>query len=251
LVLEDVLPPGHYRLRLTSGPVVGHSDAAGNLLDGDANATAGGAFVRTFFVAEPISADFDGSGEVDASDIDLLMQARNAGANEPQFDLTGDGLVNQADVDHLVEVVLGTHYGDANLDGAVNASDVAILASHFGAAGGQSWANGNANGDASVDLYDLALMLSNLGTGGSPSPAPPDANVATPHHNETGPVRRARRDSIPVAHQNRDEASTQEPVRQTLTAHRRRAAAVDAAIQDLRISVVERRARKCCESNAE
>jgi hypothetical protein len=165
-----VLPAGHYRLRLTSGPVAGVADAAGNLLDGDVNATAGGAFVRTFFVAEGAAGDFDNDGEVDDRDIDLLMEARNAGANDPQFDLTGDGLVNQADVDYLVETILGTHYGDANLDSIVNAADVAILASNFGWSGGPAWARGNSNGDDNVDLEDLAKLQANMGAGGAPSP---------------------------------------------------------------------------------
>lgn len=170
LVLREPLSPGHYRLRLTSGPVIGVADAAGNLLDGDANATAGGAFVRSFFVAEAASADFDNDGEVDAADIDLLMEARNSGANEPGFDLNGDGQVNQIDVDYLVEVILGTNYGDANLDGVVNATDAAILAGNFGATG-EGWASGNVNGDGAVDLHDIVLLQSHMGATGAPSPA--------------------------------------------------------------------------------
>ena len=42
------LPVGHYRL--TVSPNSGILDTAGNPLDGDGNGTAGGAFVRTFFI---------------------------------------------------------------------------------------------------------------------------------------------------------------------------------------------------------
>ncbi|MEX2185287.1 MAG: right-handed parallel beta-helix repeat-containing protein, partial [Pirellulales bacterium] len=170
VVLAGPLSPGHYRLRLTSGPVAGVADAAGNLLDGDANATAGGAFVRTFFVAETAAGDFDHDGQVNDQDIDLLMEARNAGANDPQFDLNGDMLVDQADVDYLVETILGTHYGDANLDLVVDAADAAILASNFGWSGGPAWARGNTNGDDSVDLYDLAELQANMSSGAGPAP---------------------------------------------------------------------------------
>lgn len=166
LVLDEPLAPGHYRLRIASGPVVGVTDAAGNLLDGDGNATAGGAFVRSFFVAGPASADFDNDGEVDAADIDLLMEARNAGGNDPNFDLNGDGQVNEADVNYLVEVILGTNYGDANLDGAVNATDAAIVAGNFGSTGG-GWAAGDANGDGIVGLQDLAMLQAHFGAGGA------------------------------------------------------------------------------------
>ena len=38
--------------------MAGIADAAGNLLDGDANGAAGGAFVRAFFVAEPQVFDY-------------------------------------------------------------------------------------------------------------------------------------------------------------------------------------------------
>jgi Ca2+-binding RTX toxin-like protein len=170
LVLSEPLAAGHYRLRAVGGPVVGVADAAGNLLDGDANGTVGGTFTRTFIVAEPASADFDNDGEVGATDIDLLMEARNSGAHEPAFDLNGDGTVDQDDVDYLVEVVLGTTYGDANLDGAVNQADVAILAGNFGSQSGAGWASGDGNGDGRVDLSDLIAMQINYEGSGPPSP---------------------------------------------------------------------------------
>jgi hypothetical protein len=63
-------------------------------------------------------------------------------------------VIDQHDVDYLVQVILGTDYGDANLDGVVDAADLAIVQAHLGQPGG--WAAGNFNGDELVDTDDLA-----------------------------------------------------------------------------------------------
>jgi hypothetical protein len=64
-------------------------------------------------------------------------------------------LIDQKDVDELVQVILGTTYGDVNLDGAANAADCAIIEAHLGQAGG--WAQGDVNGDGIVDNDDQVL----------------------------------------------------------------------------------------------
>jgi hypothetical protein len=125
--------------------------------------------------ADPRGAD----GIVNAADIDHVYRAfRNQflGFDNPQVDwsvlsqavfsdlsadMTGPEivngrrtiLINQEDVDYLVRVILGTDYGDANLDGVVNAVDVAIVQAHLGQPGG--WAEGNFDGDEFVDEDDL------------------------------------------------------------------------------------------------
>ncbi len=120
--------------------------------------------------------DFDGDGDVDADDIDLLFA--NLGGADLSYDLTDDGLVDSADVDEWVFNVvpiganIGTVYGDFNLDGAVDAGDLALLGTNFGAAGSFGWADGDANGDGVVDAGDLALLGSNFGTVVHPVPEP-------------------------------------------------------------------------------
>jgi hypothetical protein len=124
--------------------------------------------------AEP--GDFDQDGDVDADDIDLLFA--NLGGVDLAYDLTGDGLVNSADVDEWVFNIvpiganIGTVYGDFNLDGAVDAGDLALLGTNFGAAGSFGWADGDATGDGVVDAGDLALLGSNFGTVVHPVPEP-------------------------------------------------------------------------------
>jgi hypothetical protein len=112
--------------------------------------------------------DFDNDFDIDADDVDLLLA--NLGGDPEVFDLTGDGVVNQADVDdwvfNLVPIGenIGTVYGDFNLDGEVNAGDLALLATNYGLAGNWGWATGDGNGDGNVDAGDLAMLATNYGT---------------------------------------------------------------------------------------
>jgi hypothetical protein len=131
-------------------------------------------------VSPMLPGDFDNDGDVDDHDIDLLLIEIAAATHQARFDLTGDALVNAADSTRLVEGILHTHFGDANLDGFVNRADAAILSRNFGWNGGPAWARGNFNGDARVNLVDLAMQQANFGRGPSPSPgvAAPAAEVA-------------------------------------------------------------------------
>ncbi len=73
-------------------------------------------------------------------------------------DITGDLVVNQADIDEIVKVILGTCYGDVNLDGTVTAADQAIIQSSIATPPATaSWSNGDLNGDNVVNAADLAL----------------------------------------------------------------------------------------------
>jgi hypothetical protein len=119
--------------------------------------------------------DFDLDGDIDADDIDLLFA--NLGSGDAFFDLTDDGVVDQADVDEWLNIVpigdnLGTVYADFNLDGAVDAGDLALLGAAFGQPGAFGWATGDATGDGAVDAGDLALLGGNFGTVVHPVPEP-------------------------------------------------------------------------------
>jgi hypothetical protein len=120
--------------------------------------------------------DFDADGDVDADDIDLLMA--NLGGDPAVYDLTDDGVVDQDDVDEWVFNIvpigenIGTVYGDFNLDGEVNAGDLALLATNYGLVGTWGWATGDGNGDGNVDAGDLAMLATNYGTVVHPVPEP-------------------------------------------------------------------------------
>ncbi|MEM7316274.1 MAG: lamin tail domain-containing protein, partial [Planctomycetota bacterium] len=103
-----------------------------------------------------VTGDFNGDLMVDAMDIDLLFTAVNSGQNPSDFDLTSDNLVNSEDLDYLILVLLGSLYGDANLDTVVDVGDFNIWnGNKFSATAG--WANGDFNGDGVVDTSDFNI----------------------------------------------------------------------------------------------
>ncbi|MCA9213019.1 MAG: hypothetical protein KDB27_08140, partial [Planctomycetales bacterium] len=61
--------------------------------------------------------DFDGSGQLDVADVDLLSTAIQQGDLSSEFDLDNSGEVDVADLNVWIEQVRGTYLGDANLDG--------------------------------------------------------------------------------------------------------------------------------------
>ncbi|MEM7627694.1 MAG: hypothetical protein AAF333_19020, partial [Planctomycetota bacterium] len=75
-------------------------------------------------------------------------------------DMTGDLIVNDADIDELIESILGTTFGDINLDGNVTQADLDLATANQGSAGG--WADGDQNGDDIVDELDLNIIQSFL-----------------------------------------------------------------------------------------
>jgi hypothetical protein len=105
--------------------------------------------------------DFNIDGVVNALDIDQL-NANLGGGNLDLYDLDGNSLLNSGDVSFLLNNILHRRPGDANLNGNVDAADLAALRSNLGT-GNVSWANGNFDGDNDIDAADLALFRSNLG----------------------------------------------------------------------------------------
>jgi hypothetical protein len=121
-------------------------------------------------------------GIVDAADIDALyariqdptMGGRfSAAVGAETFDLTGDNLLTggnpaasaatvAGDMDFLIRRLLGTEYGDTNLDGFVDSVDLSRLRRNLGGATA-TWANGNLNGDLFIDSNDLSLLRRKLG----------------------------------------------------------------------------------------
>ena len=132
---------------------------------------------------EPPPGDFDDDGDVDADDIgDLCANLTGPGVppSDPMYDLDGDGDADSADMDMLIHDLVeitggdgtGTEYGDFDLDGDIDTTDLTILATNFGV--GTTWLEGNANCDLVIDTTDLTILATNFGfvaSGAVPEPA--------------------------------------------------------------------------------
>jgi hypothetical protein len=107
--------------------------------------------------------DFDGSGSLDAGDIDLLSAEVRAGANNSRFDLTGDHQVNADDRVHWIDVLKRTYLGDANLDGEFNSTDFVVVftAGQYEdlVTGNSAWATGDWNGDGDFGSTDFVAAF--------------------------------------------------------------------------------------------
>jgi hypothetical protein len=124
--------------------------------------------------------DFDGNGGYDCSDIDALVGVVAAGTYDAQFDLTGDGLVDDADLTTWLVVAgsqnlaSGNPYlpGDANLDGVVDGNDFIAWNEHkFTEVA--AWCSGDFTADGVVDGADFIVWNENKFTSS-------DAVIAVP-----------------------------------------------------------------------
>ena len=141
----------------------GHSlnRVAGSLLGYDPNSWSAAA--PTPGSVEVPSADFDEDGDTDAADIDLLCGAIRSGANETTFDLNGNGTVDFLDHNFMIFTVLGTDYGDSNLDGVFNSTDLVsafqIAKYEDGIDNNAGWADGDWNCDGDFSSRDFVLAF--------------------------------------------------------------------------------------------
>jgi len=114
-----------------------------------------------------IPGDYDGDGELSASDIDILSVAVSDGLVDGIYDLNDDGIVNGVDRQVWVEELRNTWFGDSNLDGQFNSSDFVVV---FGAGqyedetpGNSTWATGDWNGDGDFNSSDFVAAFTGGG----------------------------------------------------------------------------------------
>ncbi len=123
LVLKGLTLPvdGQYHLRLSDGIVAS-------------------TLTINSSVKQVLPGDFNDDGKVDATDIDTLFGLIKTG--DARGDLNDDGSVNQQDLDFLIHNILHTEFGDANLDGFVDTSDLAVVRKAMGSSlSGPDWAH--------------------------------------------------------------------------------------------------------------
>lgn len=115
----------------------------------------------------PLMGDFNEDGTLDAADIDALTAVVIAGSNDAAFDVNGDTVVDQLDRTVWVQDLSGTWFGDSNLDGEFNSSDlVQVFAAgeyEDATAGNSTWATGDWNGDGDFTSSDLVTAFGDGG----------------------------------------------------------------------------------------
>ena len=114
---------------------------------------------------DDILGDFDGNQVVDDVDLDLLALQMMALEPDLRFDLNRDERVDRADRDYMVTELLGTTYGDINLDGRFDSRDLVqiFVAGEFEDAISlnSTWREGDQDGDLEFTSRDLVLMFQN------------------------------------------------------------------------------------------
>jgi hypothetical protein len=107
-------------------------------------------------------ADLNGDGVVTSADVDALCDAirNNGGAT---FDLNRDGIVDRDDQRFMIANLIGTTYGDANLDGIFNSTDLVLVfvAGEYedDVPGNSGWAEGDWNCDGDFGTGDLVAAF--------------------------------------------------------------------------------------------
>lgn len=110
-------------------------------------------------VGTELPGDFNGDQIVNADDINMLCAEISTGSHTPQYDLNGDGFVDPQDMDELILNILGTLYGDANLDRSVDGADFVLWNTHKFQPGG--WQAGDFTCDGIVDGSDFVVWNAN------------------------------------------------------------------------------------------
>jgi hypothetical protein len=143
-----------------------------------------GDFAETWQAALPspgqagLPGDVNDDDRVDNEDIDETCLAVRLGSDNPRYDHNRDGDVNGDDVTFLVQVILQTSVGDANLDGLFNSSDMVQVfqIGHYedGIPNNSGWAEGDWNCDREFTSSDMVVAFQ---TGRYERVAPPVASM--------------------------------------------------------------------------
>ena len=123
--------------------------------------------------------DFNDDGTFDCLDVDALTFEIASGQNSTEFDLNGDGLIDQMYVGDMGDAGAANlptqasyQFGDANLDGSVDVPDFNVWNENkFTNVSG--WCSGDFNADGSADVSDFNAWNENKFTSAArPVPEP-------------------------------------------------------------------------------
>ena len=108
-----------------------------------------------------IDGDLNEDGEINVDDVDLLCAGIQS--RDDQFDLNMDGRLDLADLSLMIEGVLKTTFGDANLDGVFNSTDLVLIFQQGeyedGIEDNSSWADGDWDCDGDFTTSDLVAAF--------------------------------------------------------------------------------------------
>ncbi len=95
--------------------------------------------------------DFNGDNQVDSVDLDILIDAAKRGSHNLAYLLSDTATIaSQSDVDYFITQVLGTIYGDANLDRKVDVADLNRVGLHWVEPVCNGWSDGDFYGDGRI-----------------------------------------------------------------------------------------------------
>jgi hypothetical protein len=147
-----------YRLQELS-PAVDAGDPDSGM-DPDGTRADMGAYA---FASVDVRGDFNDDGVINIADVDLLCTRIATGGGESHFDLTDDGMVDDADITMMIGDILGSVFGDVTLDGLFNSSDlVAVFRSgkyETAETHDATWSSGDWNCDGDFSTGDLVTVF--------------------------------------------------------------------------------------------
>jgi hypothetical protein len=153
--VELSIPAGADFLQVTLAAIENVFDDSGYLAEFD------GHFADAASLIVYIRGDTDIDGSITVGDIDTLASLIRAGDYDRLMDLDRDGSLTQLDSHILINDLLASTHGDANLDGQFNSSDlIDVLASGtYETDVDSTWSTGDWDGDGRTTSGDLVTAL--------------------------------------------------------------------------------------------
>ncbi len=160
------VPVGEYWLQV-------HVDPADHLEESNENNNV--LRIKINLQGNTLAGDLNFDQVVDDLDIDILAHMQGFVNGDLDVDESG-GAADQMDLDYLITSILGTTYGDANLDGVVNMADFEIWrvnrmldADLSGSVveDERMYGRGDFNLDGAIDGFDFAIWQAAFGVGES------------------------------------------------------------------------------------
>lgn len=110
-----------------------------------------------------VEGDFNGNGERDVADLDLM--AAGMATNDLTFDLDGDGDADIEDRLHWVQNLSNTFFGDADFNGEFNSGDfvTVFVPAKYETDEAATWSEGDWNGDGVFNSGDFVTAFTGGG----------------------------------------------------------------------------------------